>query len=187
MENKEYKLWRRSDKLLLCWLYSTIHPSLLGEVTSWVTSQEAWSVLKNLFSQQSMAKVLQLKPELQNMNKGNLKVSEFMLKIKAIGDGLKAAGEMIKDHYHLLHILNSIGHDYDLVAVLFSSQKQSMSLREVQYQLMMYEQRIAHLNSSSQVHVTNPSANYVAGNQGNRQAQRGDSTRAGPQGWSVQA
>ncbi|KAL5758053.1 hypothetical protein ACOSP7_020664 [Xanthoceras sorbifolium] len=128
VENKKYKLRMRSDKLLLCWLYSTIRPNIIGKITNCVTSQEVWSVLENLFSQQSRAKVLQLKQELQNVIKGNLKVSEFMLKVKALGDGLKAAGETVKDQDLVLHILNGIGHDYDHVAIFISSKKQSMSL-----------------------------------------------------------
>ncbi|KAL5789331.1 hypothetical protein ACOSQ2_004219 [Xanthoceras sorbifolium] len=159
----------KSDKLLLCWLYSTVHPSIIGEITDCVTSYEVWNVLENLFAQQSMAKVLQLKQELQNITKGSMQISDFVLKVKSLGDGLKAAGEMIKDQDLVLHILNGIGHDYDPVAVLISSQKQSMSLQEVHYLLMIHEQRLAHLNSSSYVNVPAPSANYVAGNQGHRQ------------------
>ncbi|KAL5799255.1 hypothetical protein ACOSQ4_032139 [Xanthoceras sorbifolium] len=89
-----------------------------------------------------------------------MKISDFDLKVKSLGDGLKAAGEMIKDQDLVLHILNGIGHDYDLVVVLISSQKQSMSLQEVHYLLMIHEQRLAHLNSSSHVNVPALSANY---------------------------
>ncbi|KAL5854232.1 hypothetical protein ACOSQ4_004034 [Xanthoceras sorbifolium] len=174
VENKQYKQWMKSDKLLLCWLYSTVHPSIIGEITNYVTSYEVWNVLENLFAQQSMVKVLQLKQELQNITKGSMQISDFVLKVKSLGDGLKAAGEMIKDQDLVLHILNGIGHDYDPVAVLISSQKQSMSLQEVHYLLMIHEQRLAHLNSSSYVNVPAPSANYIAGNQGHRQGQRGN-------------
>ncbi|KAL5825811.1 hypothetical protein ACOSQ3_021874 [Xanthoceras sorbifolium] len=36
--NKEYVSWRKADKLLLCWLLSTMSPSIIGEVTSCSTS-----------------------------------------------------------------------------------------------------------------------------------------------------
>ncbi|KAL5764660.1 hypothetical protein ACOSQ2_017254 [Xanthoceras sorbifolium] len=93
VENKQYKQWRKSNKLLLCWLYSTVHPSIVGEITNCVTSYEVWHVLENLFAQQSMAKVLTLKEELQNITKGSMKISDFVLKVKSLGDGLKAEME----------------------------------------------------------------------------------------------
>ncbi|KAL5756686.1 hypothetical protein ACOSP7_021124 [Xanthoceras sorbifolium] len=38
--NKEYSSWRMADRLFKCWLFSTISPSLIGEVTDCETSQE---------------------------------------------------------------------------------------------------------------------------------------------------
>ncbi|KAL5753577.1 hypothetical protein ACOSP7_021797 [Xanthoceras sorbifolium] len=133
-------------------------------MTSCVTSQEAWSVLERLYSQKSMAKVLQLKQQLQAMKKGGCFVSDFALKIKAVDNDL------------VLSILNGIGHEYDLVVVFISSQRLTMSLQEVQYMLMIHEQKIAYLNSSSQVDVSNINTNFVAGNQCSRQPQRGGSS-----------
>ncbi|KAL5810165.1 hypothetical protein ACOSQ4_026733 [Xanthoceras sorbifolium] len=137
-----------------------MHPSIVGETTDCVTSYEVWHMLESLFAQQSMAKGLQLKQELQNITKGSMKINDFVLKVKSLGDGLKAAGEMIKDQDLILHILNGIGHDYDPVDVLISFQKQSVSLQEVHYLLMIHEQRLAHLNSSSHVNIHALSANY---------------------------
>ncbi|KAL5767399.1 hypothetical protein ACOSQ2_014182 [Xanthoceras sorbifolium] len=89
--NKEYTTWRKADKLLLLWLFSTISLSLIGEVTSCVTSFEAWNVLKCLYPQQSLAKVLQLKWQMQNVKKGSSSVSEFVLKVEGIGNALRGA------------------------------------------------------------------------------------------------
>ncbi|KAL5745628.1 hypothetical protein ACOSP7_026774 [Xanthoceras sorbifolium] len=151
--NKEYAIWRRADKLLLCWLLSTMHPSILGEITRCVSSQE-------------------LKQQLQCIKKGASSVSEFMLKVKSVGDALKAAGEVVRDNDLILSILNGIGHEYDPVAVLIASQKQIMTLQEVQCQPMIHEQRIAHLNSSSQIDIVSPSANFAASHSNNKQPQR---------------
>ncbi|KAL5822667.1 hypothetical protein ACOSQ3_020583 [Xanthoceras sorbifolium] len=128
--NKEFTSWRKADKLLVYWLLSTISPSIIGEVTSCATSCEVWNMLKCLYSQQSLAKMLQLKQRLQNEKKGSQYVSEFVLKVKALGDALKGAGEDVKDHDLMLSILNDIGHEYDPVAVLIASQKHTMSIQE---------------------------------------------------------
>ncbi|KAL5836917.1 hypothetical protein ACOSQ3_014086 [Xanthoceras sorbifolium] len=51
----------------------------------------AWNVLKCLYPQQSLAKVLQLKWQMQNVKKGSSSVSEFVLKVEGIGNALRGA------------------------------------------------------------------------------------------------
>ncbi|KAL5764513.1 hypothetical protein ACOSP7_016867 [Xanthoceras sorbifolium] len=111
-----------------------------------------------------MAKVLQLKQQLQCIKKGTNFVSEFMLKVKSVGDALKVAGEFVRDNDLILSILNGIGREYNLVAVLIFSQKQTMSLQKVHCQLMVHRQRIAHLNSTSHIDVVNARVNFAARN-----------------------
>ncbi|KAL5836933.1 hypothetical protein ACOSQ3_014102 [Xanthoceras sorbifolium] len=52
-----------------------------------------WSKLQRIYSQQSLAKILQLCQQLQNIKKGSDSISDFILKIKNIGDALMAVGE----------------------------------------------------------------------------------------------
>ncbi|KAL5738176.1 hypothetical protein ACOSP7_030937 [Xanthoceras sorbifolium] len=59
--NPEFSVWKKYDQFLLGWLLSTISEGLIGFVTECLTSLEAWKTLESMFSQQSMAKVLQLK------------------------------------------------------------------------------------------------------------------------------
>ncbi|KAL5753235.1 hypothetical protein ACOSQ2_023742 [Xanthoceras sorbifolium] len=134
--NKEFTSWRKAERLLVCWLLSTISPSIIGEVTSCATSCEVWNVLKNLYSQQSLTKVLQLKQQQQNAKKGSSSMSEFMLRIKGIGNVLKGAGEDVKDNDLLLSILNGIGHEYDPIVVLTALQKHTMTIQKTQYMLI---------------------------------------------------
>lgn len=88
-------------------------------------------------------------------------VSEFVLKAKTIGDALKSTSEMIRDHDLLLNMLNGLGHEYDLIVVLISSHKQTMSIQEAQYLLKIHEQRIARLNTVSQVDIKSVSSCLV--------------------------
>ncbi|KAL5737446.1 hypothetical protein ACOSP7_030207 [Xanthoceras sorbifolium] len=86
--NGAYSSWRKADQLLLSWLFSTLSPAIMGQVTDCPTSFATWSTLERLYSQKSMAKVLQLKHQLQNARKGSLSISEYFLKIKTLGDEL---------------------------------------------------------------------------------------------------
>lgn len=66
-----------------------------------------------------------------------------------IGDELLAAGDDVKDKDLIMSILNGIGHEFDPVVVIISSLLDYVTLEHAQYQLMLHEQRIAHLNSST--------------------------------------
>ncbi|KAL5765255.1 hypothetical protein ACOSQ2_017849 [Xanthoceras sorbifolium] len=181
--NPAFLEWRRFDQFLLGWLLTTVSESLIGQVTECMYALEAWRALESLFSQQSRAKVLQLKQQLQSLKKGSNTISEYFLKVKSIGNGLRAAGQAVSDCDLLLNVLNALGHDYDPVVVLVS-QQHSISLLETRYMLLIHEQRIDHLNSAVHVDVS-PSANFLSNNSSNtnnssnRNNNRGDQNNGG--------
>ncbi|KAL5769787.1 hypothetical protein ACOSP7_013941 [Xanthoceras sorbifolium] len=135
--NPTYTAWRRADQLLLGWLFSTINPKVIEQITECTTTFKAWDMLENLYSQKSMAKVLQLKQQLQNTKKGSLSISDYFLKIKTLREALKAAGQTITEYDLVLSVMSGLGHDYDSVVVLLSSQHKSVSLQDAQYMLMV--------------------------------------------------
>ncbi|KAL5759323.1 hypothetical protein ACOSQ2_018161 [Xanthoceras sorbifolium] len=155
---------------------------VVGQVTKCKSSLEAWSKLENLYSQKSMAKILNLRQQLQTIRKGSHSVSDFVLKIKNIGDALSAAGEEVSERDLLLSLMHGVGHEYDAVVVLISSQRMTMSLEEAQFLLLMHEQRIEQLNSPN--NFGGISANFVTNNAGDKRDHRGGSNynRGGQRG-----
>ncbi|KAL5822970.1 hypothetical protein ACOSQ4_020870 [Xanthoceras sorbifolium] len=182
--NKEYQKWKKSDQILLFWLISTLSQKVVGQVTKCKSAREAWMKLENLYSQKSLAKIMQLRQHLQTIKKGARSVSDFILQIKNVGDALSAAGEEISERDLLLCLMNGVGHEYDAVVVLISSQRSTMSLEEAQFLLLMHEQRIEQLNSASQVSIGGASANFASNNHGGNRDQRGgpNYNRNGPRG-----
>lgn len=57
-ENPEFANWRRSDKLLMSWIFSTLTPSVLGQVTNSKSSHEIWSKIERTYAQRSMARIM---------------------------------------------------------------------------------------------------------------------------------
>ncbi|KAL5823325.1 hypothetical protein ACOSQ3_021297 [Xanthoceras sorbifolium] len=157
-----------SDQILLCWLLSTVSPSVLGQVTQYKTAIEAWSKLERVYSQQSMAKILQLRQQLQSIKKGADSISDFVLKIKNICDALLGAGEVVNEKDLLLNLMSGVGHEYDPVVVLIANQHKTMSLEDTQFMLLMHEQRIEQLNTATQISVGGAFAHYASSfNKGN--------------------
>ncbi|KAL5825640.1 hypothetical protein ACOSQ3_021703 [Xanthoceras sorbifolium] len=153
---------------------STISEGLIGEVSDCLSSLEFWRIIETLFSRESLAKVLQVKQQLQSARKGSSSISEFVLRVKGLGTSLRSAGQTVTDQDLLLCVLNGLGHEYDPVVVMLSQQQLTMSLHEAQYMLMIHEQRIEHLNSVAQLDIQAPVANFVSSNNsGGRSSNRG--------------
>ncbi|KAL5798945.1 hypothetical protein ACOSQ2_003765 [Xanthoceras sorbifolium] len=113
------------------------------------------------WKKQSMARILQLRQQLQQIKKGRDSVSGFIMKIKNIGDALIEAREDVPDRDLILALLSGVGHIYDVVVVMISSQHRTMSLEDAQFLFLMYEQRIDQLNSTTQLNVASTSTNFA--------------------------
>ncbi|KAL5787772.1 hypothetical protein ACOSP7_004721 [Xanthoceras sorbifolium] len=100
-----------------------------------------------------MARILQLRQKLQAIKKGSDSISDLVMKIKTVEDALMAASESVSKRDLLLSLVNGVGHKYDAVIVLISSQHQVMDLEEAQFLFLMHEQRIKQLNITSQINV----------------------------------
>ncbi|KAK9094300.1 hypothetical protein Scep_025769 [Stephania cephalantha] len=146
LEGLEQEIWIQADHMLMVWFFTNIGERFIGQVIKCSSSDEIWSTLEKLFAQASMARVLQSKQQLNNFKKGSSSISEFVLKVKNLGAKLKSIDQVISDSDLIQAVLNGLGHEFDPVVVLISSQQRTMSLQDAQYLLMLHEQRIEQLN-----------------------------------------
>ncbi|KAL5825076.1 hypothetical protein ACOSQ3_021139 [Xanthoceras sorbifolium] len=163
---------------------SLLYQKVVGQVTKCKSALEVWTKLQNLYLQQSMAKILQLRQQLQIVKKGAQSVSDFVLKIKNIGDALSVAGEEVSERDLLLSLMHGVGHEYDVVVVLISFQRTAMSHEEAQFLLLMHEQRIDELNTTNQITFAGASAHFTANHNADKRDQRsgGNFNRNGSRG-----
>ncbi|KAK2640656.1 hypothetical protein Ddye_028451 [Dipteronia dyeriana] len=112
-ENPEFVNWKKTDKLLMSWIFSTLTPSVLGQVNGCKSSFEIWFKIERTYSQRSLARIMQLKQHMQSLKKGSDPISDFVVKIKVVGDALVAAGETASDRDMIMNLLNGVGHKYD--------------------------------------------------------------------------
>ncbi|KAL5827988.1 hypothetical protein ACOSQ4_019785 [Xanthoceras sorbifolium] len=78
-----------------------------------------------------------------------------------------AAGEDVPDRDLILALMSGVGHEYDVVVVMISSQHRTISLEDAQFLFLMLEQRIDQLNSTTQLNIAGASANFTANQPGN--------------------
>ncbi|KAL5799256.1 hypothetical protein ACOSQ4_032140 [Xanthoceras sorbifolium] len=88
----EFLSWKKNDQLLVCWMISTLSPSVVGEVTQCVTAHEVWIILERLYSRQSKVSVLHIRSQMQTLKKGSMSMGDYILKMKSLADCLTAAG-----------------------------------------------------------------------------------------------
>ncbi|KAL5773652.1 hypothetical protein ACOSP7_013293 [Xanthoceras sorbifolium] len=120
-----------------------------------------------------MARILQIRQQVQSIKKGGNSISDFIMKVKNIRDALMAVEENVPDRDLILSLMSSVGHEYDSVIILISSQHQTMSLEDAQFLSLMHEQRIEQLNTSSQLNVSGSSVHFVSNTSNNdRRGQR---------------
>ncbi|KAL5732867.1 hypothetical protein ACOSQ2_032559 [Xanthoceras sorbifolium] len=141
--NKEFLIWKIVDQLILCWLFSTLSESIFGQVTHCTTTYEMWNTLESLYFQQSKARVLQLKNEMNSTKKGALTINDYILKMKGLSESLTTVGHFMVVDDVILSILGGLEPKYNPVMVTIIVKQGFTSHQEVQFLLMSYENKLA--------------------------------------------
>ena len=59
--NPNFIQWRRKDRLILSWIYSSLSPEIIAQIVGMTTTASAWSALQNYYSASSHARILRLR------------------------------------------------------------------------------------------------------------------------------
>lgn len=85
------------------------------------TTHQIWKALETNFANQSRAKVMQHKSQLQAIKKDTLSMSDYLSNVKSICDVLAASGCRVSEEDQILYILGGLPHDYDPVIVTITA------------------------------------------------------------------
>ncbi|OMO89784.1 Integrase, catalytic core [Corchorus capsularis] len=150
--NPQFVTWTRIDQMLLGWINATLSESILAQVVGLDTSHKVWSNLHSLFSMQSTARVMQLRSQLQNLQKGSSSISEYLQKVKSIADSLAAIFQPVSDTDLVLYTLSSLGPEYESFTTPISVCPDVPSFFELNSLMLHHESR---LEQASQISLTN--------------------------------
>ncbi|KAL6335516.1 hypothetical protein AAG906_030644 [Vitis piasezkii] len=131
--NPDFVQWRRFDRMVLSWMYSTLNPDIMGQIVGFQTSHEAWMALHKIFSASSKAQIMQLRLEFQTTKKGD----------------------------HILQLLGGLGPDYNSIVASLTAREDDLSLHSVHSILLTHEQRL-HLQHSSPTDLPFSSAHMAS-------------------------
>ncbi|RVW89377.1 Retrovirus-related Pol polyprotein from transposon RE1 [Vitis vinifera] len=90
--NPAFVAWRRQDRTILSWIYSSLTPGIMAQIIGHNSSHSAWNALEKIFSSCSRARIMQLRLEFQSTKKGSMSMIDYIMKVKGAADSLAAIG-----------------------------------------------------------------------------------------------
>jgi hypothetical protein len=80
--NPAHEAWVTKDQQLLGHLLNSVTKEVLGQVVTLSTSAEVWAALQTSFAASSHARVTNLRLQLANIKKGDVKMHEFIQEVE---------------------------------------------------------------------------------------------------------
>ena len=137
--NPEFIQWRRLDRTILSWLYSTLTLDIMSQIVGYQTSHEAWIALQQIFSSSSKARIMQLILEFQTIKKGGESMMEYILKMKTVSDYLATVGEPVKEIDQILQLLRGLRSEDNAIVASLTTRDEELSLHSVHSMLLTHK------------------------------------------------
>lgn len=144
--NPEFEDWFAQDQMLLGWFYSSIETYIASKLIGNSTSKLLWEGIRDLFAVKTRANIIYYKREFVKMQKGNLKMKEYLKFIKEIADNLALAGHPVNLEDLTSQVLAGLDSSEYNQLVCQITEKESISWVELQSQLLNYKRRLEQLN-----------------------------------------
>lgn len=151
--NSAFEEWSATNQLLLGWIYNTLTPEISSQLIGCRISKELWNAVRDLAGAHTRARVTMLKGELHRTRKGNLKMTEYLAKIKLIYDNLLLASSPISISDLIIQTLTGLDIEYNPITVQLSN-KAELTWVDLQAALLTYKsilEQLSNLNSSFQL------------------------------------
>ncbi|KAI3892005.1 hypothetical protein MKW92_013933 [Papaver armeniacum] len=140
--NPEYLPWFQVDSHLLSWVQATLTQSVFVDIPDFTSSRELWKYLANTYVAPTAARSLQLRHQLQTLQRENLSISAYLAKITSIRDSLLTSYAPLTDVELVLHTLRGLGPDYQAFSTAIENRSSLHSFFELKPLLLNHEIRL---------------------------------------------
>nr|ABF99203.1 retrotransposon protein, putative, Ty1-copia subclass [Oryza sativa Japonica Group] len=159
--NPAYGEWFATDQQVLGFLFSSLTREIRSQVAGAPTAAAAWKTIENTFSTRSHAGAINVRLALTTTQKGQSTVTEYVSKMRALGDEIAATGKPIDDEELVAYIINGLDSEFDPVVEALIAKNASVTVAEVYSQLLGFENRVKIRTACAAT-----SGNRGSGNQG---------------------
>ena len=160
MINPSFVTWRRQDRTIFNWIYSSLTPAIMAHIIGHNTSHTAWNALEKTFSSSSKARIMQLRLELQSAKKGSLSMIDYIMKVKGAANNLTAIGELVLEQDQVMNLLGGFSSDYNAVVTAINIRDDKISIEAVHSMLLTFKHRLEQQSSID--HISSMSACYAS-------------------------
>ncbi|XP_028753041.1 uncharacterized protein LOC114712660 [Neltuma alba] len=120
--NPKLEEWFAVDRMLVGWLRNTMSQDVGAQLLHCKIASKLWNGARELTCASTKARIMVYKTELHHTRKNGLKMEEYLSKIKSIADQLALVGAPISDEDLLLHTLNGLDVEYNVIVVKLADQ-----------------------------------------------------------------
>ncbi|XP_020087759.1 uncharacterized protein LOC109709832 [Ananas comosus] len=135
------------------------------------TAYDAWRIIEAYFLDKTASTAFSLKSELRSIKKGSMSMSDYMQKIKTIGNALQAIGEIESDHNLVMTVLLGLPEEYRGFVSALNTHRNKPTFEQLRPLLMQEEtevQRRTSVTTSSAIPTIDSEALYANRGRGNR-------------------
>jgi len=142
-EIKALKDWKQGARMVLHWLAISVSETMIGHIQDAQTPAEAWQSLMQTFQTNTKARKLQLKQELHTVEKKDMTINEYTLKIKGIAESLASINVSVDDDDLVSVCLNGLGKEYKPFKTSVTVRENVPNFRELISMLIMEEKTLS--------------------------------------------
>nr|XP_007153750.1 hypothetical protein PHAVU_003G062000g [Phaseolus vulgaris]ESW25744.1 hypothetical protein PHAVU_003G062000g [Phaseolus vulgaris] len=130
--------WQARDSQLLGRLMNLMTVEIATQLLHCETSKQLWDEAQSLAGAHTRSRITYLKYEFHSIRKGEMKMEEYLVKMKNLVDRLKLAGSPISNSDLIIQTLKGLDSKYNPVVVKLSDQT-SLTWVDLQAQLLTFE------------------------------------------------
>nr|XP_051196592.1 uncharacterized protein LOC127309921 [Lolium perenne] len=105
--------WGRDDFTVLSWIYGSVSVDLLNIVMRpGATARVIWDAIEDLFHDNKKHRAIQLEADFRNTPQGDLSISDYCAKLKALADSLGDVDQPVSDETLVLTLLRGLNESF---------------------------------------------------------------------------
>ncbi|KAK2981648.1 hypothetical protein RJ640_027103 [Escallonia rubra] len=143
--NPAYSSWLHTGQSLLSWLKATHTKDVFQEIHELTSSGDVWIVLERRFLDQSTAKELQLKLQLQSLKKVHQSMAQYLRTLKSLAGSLSVINSPVSNKDLVIYALVGLSSKYESFITTVTKNNTILSFDDLRTKLLYHEQRLNHL------------------------------------------
>ena len=148
--------WTREDYVVRSWLHGSISDEILDLIMAEdQTAHEAWNLISNLFLDNQMTRAVYLEAEFRGLVQGELSVTTYCHRLKALVDAFADVGTPVTDQTLVLNCLRGLNPRFSDITTIVTMQNSLPTFGQTRSLLVLREPQLANTSA-----VANQTALY---------------------------